>query len=498
MAGDLSSPGDGSPHAPSSHGKKFILVNPPSSEEAYHSFIDFAAVFPPIGLISIGAVLEDLGCDVSVLDADARRLGLSPAVDEVVEAAPDFVGLTTMTAVMGIVGRFLAEVKGRLPNVKIIVGGPHASALPAETLEEYQFIDIAIVGEGDETVRELLPLLEKGDDLSPVRGIAFRKDGEVVVTEERPLIEDLGSLPMPAWHLLDSGLYRSYAWNNWVSGARKPLGVVFTGRGCYGKCNFCASHCVFGRRIRYFPVERIKAEIDHLVRTYGIKVLYFQDDTFTANRRIVNEICDFLIERGYSDRMETMVSARVDAVHAPTLKHMREAGIRWICFGVESGNDEILKRMGKNISVQQIRDAYRTAREAGLFIAGNFMLGHIGETRETALASIDVACRLDQDYVSFAIAIPFPGTELYQYCIDNAIKLPSWDSFGSVNSPPIPLNPGLGAEELMELRALSVTRFFARPGYVLKMLVRFKPLAVIRDFAKMYLAMKREQKAKRF
>lgn len=478
--------------------KTFVLVNTPSSEEAYHNFIDFAAVFPPVGLMAIGAVLEDMGYHVTILDADAKRLSLDQAATEVAQLNPDYVGATTMTATMDITGRLFTLIKERLPQTTIVVGGPHASALPRRTLEDFPTIDVAVLGEGDETIRELLPALEAQRELDHIHGIVFRRGDTIIETTTPAPIQDLGTLPRPAWHLLDMPLYHSYAWNNWVNGYRAPLGVVFTGRGCYGKCNFCASHCVFGRHIRFFPIEHIKAEIDYLVNTHNIRILYFQDDTFTANRKMVTEICDFLIERGYHTRLETMVSARVDSIHGPTLKHMRKAGIRWICFGVESGNNAILKRMGKNITVDQIRTAYRLSREADLFVAGNFMIGHIDETRQTALDTINLACELDQDYISFAIAIPFPGTEIYEHCIEHNLPLPSWADFGSVNSPPIPLNPELGAEELMELRALSVTRFFKRPGYILGMMRRFKAWAVLKDFIKMYRAMKKEQKAKRF
>jgi radical SAM superfamily enzyme YgiQ (UPF0313 family) len=477
---------------------KFVLVNVPSSENAYHNLIDFVAVFPPVGIASIAAVIERMGRPVSILDADARMLSLDQTVDAVVAETPAYVGLTGMTAVMDIVGKFVARLKARCPAVQVIIGGPHPSAIPERTLQDFPGIDVAVIGEGDETIEELLPALESGADLGSIAGIAFRRDGVPVRTAPRPPIRDLGKTPIPAYHLLDMSLYRSYGWNQWVSGHRRPLGVVFTGRGCYGECNFCASHCVFGRGIRFYPTERIREEIELFVRHYDIRVLYFQDDTFTANRKVVNDVCDFLIERGYNRRIEIMVSARVDTVHGPTLRKMREAGIRWICFGVESGNQDILDRMGKHITLEQIRRAFALAREAGLFVAGNFMIGHIGETRETAMDTIRLACELPEEYASFAIAIPFPGSEIYRHCVVNGIPLPNWGAFGSVNSPPIPLNPDLGVGELMELRRLATDRFFKRPGYLWHMVRVFNAPAVTRDFVKMYFALRAEQREKRF
>jgi len=477
--------------------KRLVLVVIPTMENAYHRLQDFVAINPPIGLASIAAAAERAGHEALIIDGDAEQLTLDQTVERVAEKKPDCVGSTVMTATMDITKIFYERLKKKLPDVTVIVGGPHVSAIPERTLEDTEAIDICVIGEGDETIVDILNALEGGSDFKNISGIACRSNGKIVMTDKRPPIKDLSMLSLPAFHLFNHRLYRSYGWNRWVSGYRKPLGVIFTGRGCLGRCNFCAAHSVFGHGIRYFSMKQIKDQLDYLVNNWGIRVLYFQDDTFTANRKIVNEICDYIIEKGYNKRLEIMVSSRVDTLHLPTLKKMRQASVRWICFGVESGNQEILNRMFKNISIEQIKKAYAMAREAGLFIAGNFMIGHIGETRETAMDTIHLACELDQEYASFAIAIPLPGTELYQYCLDNNIPLPTWNDFGSVNTPPIPLNESLSAEELMKLRDIAANRFFKRPLYFLKLLTRMRAFNVIRDFVKMYFAIKAEKAAKR-
>jgi anaerobic magnesium-protoporphyrin IX monomethyl ester cyclase len=477
--------------------KKLILVVIPTMENAYHNLRDFIAINPPMGLASVAATAERAGFEVAIIDGDALQITLDQTVERIVAAQPDVVGATVMTATMDITRIFFEKLKKVLPGVAVIAGGPHVSAMPGQTLEDSPDIDICVIGEGDETIVEILDTLENRGDLSKIAGIAFRQDGKVSVTQSRSPIEDLTTLPLPAYHLLDHALYRSYGWNNWVSGFRQPLGVIFSSRGCVGKCNFCAAHTVFGQGIRFFSLQQIKEQLDYLMHTWKIRILYFQDDTFTANRRMVNDICDYIIEKGYNRQLEIMVSSRVDTVHPATLKKMREASVRWICFGVESGNQEILDRMFKRITVDQIRKAYTASREAGLFIAGNFMIGHLGETRETAMDTIRLACELDQEYASFAIAIPLPGTELYRHCIENNIPLPTWNDFGSVNTPPIPLNESLGSEELMELRDISTNRFFKRPVYLLRLLLRMRALNVIKDFVKMYFAIRAEKAAKR-
>jgi anaerobic magnesium-protoporphyrin IX monomethyl ester cyclase len=478
--------------------KKFVLVVIPTMENAYHRFRDFASCPIPVGLVSIGGMLEREGYEVEIIDGDAERLSLEEALKRTIASRPDYVGSTTMTATMDPTENFYRALKSRLPGVRVIVGGPHVSALPQKTLEECKEIDVVVKGEGEDTIIELLRALEFNQNLLGVKGIGFRENGRIVETPDRNLIEDLGKLPIPAYHLLKHELYHSYGWNRWVNGYRSPLGVVFTGRGCYGKCNFCATKLVLGGKIRYFPIQRIREEIDLLVNKYKIKVLYFQDDSFTANRRMVHEVCDYLIHRGYHKKLEIMVSSRVDTVHPETFRKMRRAGVRWVCFGVESGNQQILDRMGKKIKIAQVKEAFGKAREAGLFVAGNYMIGHIGERIDTAMDTINLACELDEDYASFAIAIPFPGTELYQHCLEKGIPLPPWNDFGSVNSPPIPLNVGLDQEELMKLRRLATSRFFKRPVYFLKLLSRFRPVPVIMDFLRMYFAMRIEMRENRY
>ncbi|MBF0245105.1 MAG: cobalamin-dependent protein [Planctomycetes bacterium] len=476
-----------------------VLVVIPTMENAYHNLQDFVAIQMPMGLLSIAGCIEQSGRGVALIDGDAEQLNFEQTLERIVTLRPDYVGATVMTATMDLTIDFFKQLKARLPGVSVIVGGPHVSALPEQSLSEAPGLDVCVVGEGDETILELLDALDQGREPADVTGIAYRcADKNILRTGPRAPIHNLHTLPLPAYHLINPKLYRSYGWQSWISGHRQPFAVIFTGRGCVGKCNFCAAQSVFGRGVRYFSMEQIKAQLNFFVEKWEIRILHFLDDTFTANRQMVEKICHYLIDKGFHRRLEIMVSSRVDTIHPSTLQKMRHAGVRWICFGVESGNDDMLKRMRKNITVEQIKQAFKAAREAKLFIVGNFMLGNVGETEASARDTLRLACELDYEYSSFAIAIPLPGTKLYEHCLENDIPLPTWNDFGNVNTPPIPLNPQLGVEVLLRLREESVSAFFKRPMYIFRMLWRLNAFFVLRDFIKMYLALRREETEKRF
>lgn len=478
--------------------KKFILVNVPTTEDVYHNLKDFVSVSIPVGLAAIAAVLERKNYEVKIVDADAEGLSLSETIARLSDERPDYVGSTCMTSTMCVTYRIYERLKKLLPAVKIIVGGPHVSALPKQTLKECDAIDIVVKGEGDDTLAELMDAIEKNIDFRTVDGIAFRDKGTVVENKNRPLIEDMGRIPLPAYHYLKYGLYRSFVWDKWACGRRKPVGVVFTSRGCYGDCNFCATRVVFGKMARYFPLDRIKQEIDLLIKEYDIRILYFQDDTFTANKKLVNDICDYIIDKGYNRRLVINVCTRPDAVDLPMLRKMRRAGVRWIFFGVESGDQRTLREIGKNITLQRIREAFKMARMSGIYTIGSFMIGNLGETRESVMSTIEFARELKMDFAGFHIVVPFPGSQIYDYYTARGAKHNSWEDFRSINSAKMALNASLDDAQLKELRTYAMSRFFKRPSYLLREAFRLRSFSLVTDLGKMYLEIKKEIKAGRY
>lgn len=458
---------------------KIVFVNPPSMEHAYAELRKFSMASPPLGMAYIAAYMETKNINparainVEIVDCDALRLGVTEAVNLIKSKNPRYIGLMAMTATMSIAAGMFRALKACLPDSVLILGGVHGTALPEYTLTEVPEIDFIVMGEGEYTTYELINKIENNEtdfeDLRRIQGIAFRYENKIYLNEKRPFMTDLDSLPFPARHLLPMETYHGPGWFRWLKGYTGPFVSVITSRGCPFSCNFCASHTIWGKRIRYRSIENVMAEIDHLKRTYDIKVLHFQDDAFTVEKERTIEICRQLILRNYNLRI--MCSARVDQIDEELLAYMKKAGVQWISYGVESGNDGILNKCGKNTTGKQILHAYDITRKAGIGTHAGIILGHIGETYKSALDSIRFLQELRPDYAGIATLIPFPGSYAWDYCKENNISLPSnWSDFGMVNSVPIAVNSELSPKKLLKLRDKAVLSYYANPGRMIRLL----------------------------
>jgi len=446
-------------------GEKIILIDPPAMDNAYRELRRFALSVAPLGMAYIAAYLESKNIKVDIIDCDALGLNIAATAEILKKENPKYVGLMAMTATMDIAEEMIQEIRRILPKTVIMLGGVHGTALPQRTLEDVPELDIVVMGEGEHTTYELITTMDAGEkleDLLKVKGICFRYDGKIYENQRRPYIADLDSLPFPTRHLLPNDVYEGPGWFRWIHGFTKPFNSIFTSRGCPYNCTFCAAHIMCGRKIRYRSVNKVMEEIDYLKDTYNIKILTFQDDTFTLNRERTIAICRELIKRDYN--LHLTCSTRVDQIDEELLRYMKKAGFTWIFYGVESGNQEILHQCNKNTTLEQIRHAFHLTKKAGIGTHAGMILGHIGETKETAMDTIRFLLELMPDYAALATMIPFPGSKAWEYCLESDIPLPpSWNDFGMVNSIPIAVNPGLSSKMLLKLRDRGVLYYYANP-----------------------------------
>lgn len=370
---------------------------------------------PPLGLGYIAAVLEKDGYSVKIIDMSALDMGYEDLQRQVKKAKPKLAGISFMTNQYQEAVNVSGIIKDIDKHIPIIAGGPHVSALPKEILTTGS-VDIAVMGEGERTVLELANILLNGKnrELRTVDGIAYKRQGRIYVNKPRELIDDLDSIPLPAWHLLPVNRYSVPATGGNVA---ERVFAVISSRGCPNNCIFCDSHTIFGRKFRARSAQNIFDELVYLNKNFGATQFDFVDDTITVNKNRMYQLCDLILNNNH--KFKWMCNARVNTVDLEMLKTMKNAGCVRVEFGVESGNPDVLKKIKKAITIEQIKNAHSMAREAGLCIGSFVMVGNLGEDISSVIKTKELLEQIDTDDVFIAIATPFPGTELYKIARDN-------------------------------------------------------------------------------
>lgn len=373
---------------------KINFVSPPSDKGKYeHEHLSI----PKIGIGYMAAFLEKNGIDCSIIDAKFERLDLEDVMHRLQKENPDILGISAMTSEIYSAAKVAEEAKKRLPNCTTVIGGAHAISIPNETLEEFKDFDILVTGEGEITFLDLIQTIEENKPLDNVKGIMFRKDGEVKVNSPREWIQDLDSLPFPAWHKYPE---------------IPPFFYVLSTRGCPYNCAFCMT--ILGKQQRKRSPENVVDEIEWLVDTYKTEEISFLDETFTWDRDRTLRLLNLIIDRGLNRKMKWIAQTRVDRVDEDIFLKLKEAGCFKIEFGVESGNQKILNNINKGIKLEKVEEAVRLAKSAGLEVGCSFIIGHPFETRETAQDTIDFIVKLNPDIISLGIMVPHPGTRVYE------------------------------------------------------------------------------------
>jgi len=407
---------------------QILLVNPPyPSARGYNregrctqEATFWSTPWPPLSLASIAAVLSPAN-SVRIIDCPAERVSAEKLVARVGRDRPDVVIAALSTETVESDLAVLAEIKAVLQTSAVVAFGIHASIFAGGILGDSP-VDFIIRGEPEETSAELVTALWKHTPLQDVRGIAFRSQtGAVALTEKREFIGNLDGLPFPAWNLVDLGRYR-------LPISSEKFLIVNTSRGCPFTCVFCNAQAYYGSRLRTRSAENILAEIRTGIDRFGIRDYFFWGDTFTAAREQVKDLCARMIAEETNIRW--VANSRVDTIDEEELSLMKTAGCWLLSYGLESGDDRILRECGKNITREKIRDAVRMTREAGLKIAGHFILGLPGETEETARGTIALARELDLDFAHFYSAVPYPGSRLFDIASGEGwIRGKSWARF---------------------------------------------------------------------
>ena len=415
-------------------------------------------LFPPLGVLYLAAALREAGHRVQVIDGDPWLE--TDMLERVCDFDPELVGLSFLTMTTGRAAQLARELREALPEVFLVVGGPHATAEARRTLVDFR-ADAIVRGEGERTLVELAERVAAGDAVDGLAG-TVTLDGEGA---PREAIEDLDSLAFPARDLCDFERYLSPPGliRGWASSRHAS---VLASRGCRYRCTFCASHLQLGRRFRVRSVDNVLAELDLLVDRYRINGVYWVDDIFTGDKPWVRAFSEALAKRPY--RLEWGCQSRVESVDEHTLRLMKAAGCVQVDFGVESGAKGVLRRMKKGTTWSSVVAAFDLAHEVGLRTGASFILGSPGETEQDARDTLELAERIESDWTVFFFSTPYPGTELWQEVTRDGHEggFPEYGDLWNNRQSATPFRQGgLPPERLAALRREAQNRHF-RSNYL--------------------------------
>lgn len=446
---------------------RVLFLNPPSFDDfdggagsRYQATREVRSFWYPTWLAYPAGMLPDS----RVLDSPASGLNVARTLD--ITKDYGLVVMYTSTPSLANDTAIAAKIKEQRPDTLVCFVGPHPSVLPEETLSAAPPVDFVVRGEFDHAVVELAG----GKPLKDVAGISYREGERLLHNPDRPLIHDLDALPM-ATEVYHRDLdYREYE----IPWLQYPYVSFYTGRGCSSKCVFCLWPQTYsGNAYRTRGVESVVEEVRLILKYYpDVKEIFFDDDNFCEDQARAVAIAEAIKPLGISWGCNSKVTTKYE-----TLKAMRDAGMRVIMVGYETGSQEILNNVRKGTTIEQARRFTKDCKELGIMVHGAFVLGLPGETRETIESSIRLACEMDPDTIQVSLATPYPGTKFYDLCVKEGFVNPQ-SLVNQEGYQRCVLNyPGISGDEIFMGVEKFYKRFYYRPRYVVKVLYNaFKSL----------------------
>lgn len=464
---------------------RILFINPPVDFSVFYSDMDLSdtkSSSPPIGILHLASICREYGYPVKLIDAHAEGL----RVEQIVEIAKDFdvVCLTAMTIMIDASAEIAKAIKAHDLKIITMIGGVHVTAEPTKTLQEYPQFDFGVVGEGEVVLLDFLQKLERGEDLAQVRSLIWHDwtNQDIKVNSRRDFYKDLDDFPFPAFDLVGDKLFSHYRLSVFGTKHFRSIGLV-TSRGCSGMCTFCDLGVV-GRGYRIMTAPYLISHLKELNQKYDVNDLLFYDDMFTGNKKRLVDFCEAMIADGTP--FTWSCCSRVDFVsYLDVLELMKKAGCHTIEFGVESGCQRILDSMRKNVTKEKIAHVIDMATKAGIMTKANFILGHLGETHDSIMETIQFARSLNVTYVQHTHLVPLPGSETYEMASRYGTWDPSWKKMNTLQINFIP--HGLTRGDLVYYSKLFWRSFYLQPKVIWRELARIK---TVEDIKRLILAMK--------
>lgn len=463
-----------------SDNKKILFIYPPSpvmnrEDRCQQPTKDLLVIppLPPMDLMYMAAVAEGIKYPVylpKIVDYSLIESALEQLKTDLKDFQPDYLVINVASTTLENDLSILEIAKEILPNVVIIAKGAHFLVSNMDVLYKYKNLDLIMVGEVEETLKEIL----QGKPYEKIKGLCYRDGFVAKYTGKRPFIQDLDKLPFPARHLVDNGKFRRPD-NN------KVQAIIKVSRGCPHHCFFCLATPVSGSKVRVRSVENIIDEIRECVEKYKITNFLFWSDIFNQDREWVLDLCEAIIDSGL--KITWSANTRADTADEEMAEFMYEAGCRLVSIGVESGSQFILDKIGKKTTIDQIKKTVKIFKKAKIRVYNYFVIGLPWDTEDTIEETIDFAIRLNSDFVSFYTAAPLPGTRFYKFAKENNL-LSDKDSFGSAYFNPVVNTLCLSKDRIFELHKNAIKRFYLRPGFIFKAILNIRSFTELKNYFK--------------
>ncbi len=443
---------------------KILFFNPPSKRNVYLSTNTSigAPNYPNLTLATLAGNLVNTH-KVKIIDLDLLANFYEPLFNEIQNFKPDIIASSSNTPDYIIIKEIMYRIKEKYPDIRIVIGGVHITALPDEVSKENCF-DVMAIGEGDKVISEIL----SSPSIKDVPGIIYISSGERVYTPRRQSIVDLNALPFPAWSLFALEKYK----NSRLSSRRNPVGLIETSRGCAFQCNFC-NKLTFGSKFRAKDPKRVVDEIEYMLKC-GFREIHIIDDSFTQNIQRAKEICIEIMRRDLKFPWALINGIRANLVDFEFFNLAKKAGCWLVGFGIETGDQNILNRINKRITLSQSENAVKLAQKAGISTFGFFILALSGETEESMERTIQFAKKLPLDIAKFDICIPYPGTPYYEELkLQGRIKSVDWSKY-NCHQIDVSLfdHPNLTWSVIRSYYKKAFRDFYLRPTYIIRRFMR--------------------------
>ena len=442
-------------------------INPNTKELAFRD--NSLGYVPPLSLMYVAALMEREDVEVEIIDMDAERLSYDETLRRLDRFSPDLLGFTTTTASFHPVLRWIRKFKADT-GLPTLIGGEHLRLYPHETMT-HQCIDYCIIGEAELPLPFFIRAFRDRLPFDGIRSLGFRRDGRVVIDRTLQMLDNIDAVPFPARHLIRNELYEN------IMMRRKNFTAMISSRGCPFRCAFC---CQNQQKYRARSPENFVDEIELNLKRFGIRDFDIYDSTFTADRKRVIAICDEIRRRkldvGFTAR------SRVDVVNREMIDSLRRAGCHAIMYGIESSNEEILRRMNKGISREQVMATVDYTRRSGIESLGFFLFGFPGETRSTIEETIRFSLELPLDYAQYTVLWQLPETEIYSYYRERGLE-DYWAEYtlDETKERLIELiDTEVSREECLAYVTSAYRRFYFRPRIILKRVRNLRSLRELR------------------